>query len=399
MKNAIILITFTALVFLAGWWISDEPLDPAAQLWLETDDQENAAYQHLVDLIGIDPPFDPDTAQQKLDRPASFPPSNADLLEELLQQDLLCEHYTAACLLNQQQYDAQANELLSRFSPYLARYKSFLDFEEFRDKTPSGIDTPFPHYRRLIALARLQSLQWAMNKDGQGLASEIERLRHLLAQRHSILSKVIVTRILSEKIQLAALLMQQGQPVSLSQYRLSTAEKSFRSALAYEFRFSTSVLQQDWRSNEFFGEHWLENLYYIIGLRENITTNRAFLFYQHYADLSENPPFVITNDVYQLPAPSLSQAIRNPAGNQLLESSLPHFTEYLNRLSHLDAQMQLLSWFRHHDPSLPNPWSPEGGMMLEKSSDEICFPSDFNSENMRSCLPLLDADQHLEKQG
>lgn len=396
MKNAIILLLFTGLVFLAGWWVSDEPLDAAAQLWLEDTEEENAAYQYLIEMVGIDPPFDPDNIQQRLDSPH---PTGPEPLEELQQKDLLCDNYTAACLLKQQQHTATGQALLSRFSPYLARYQHFLAFDDFKEMTPARIDTPFPRYRRLITLARLQSLNWAMNKDGQGLASEIERLRHLLAQHHSILSKVIVTRILSEKIQLAALLMQQGQPVSLSQYRLSTAEKSFRSALAYEFRFSTRVLQHDWRSHEFFGEHWLENLYYIIGLRENITTNRAFLFYQHYADLSENPSFIIANDVYQLPAPSLSQAIRNPAGNQLLESSLPHFTEYLSRLSHLDAQIQLLSWFRHHDPSLPNPWSPEGGMTLEKSSDEICFPSDFNSEKMRSCLPLLDADQHLEKQG
>lgn len=390
MRNAALLIGFTSLVFFMGWWISDDKVAPPAQRWLETDNTPNEAYQYLVNLVGVNEPFNREIIQQRLSQSRSPIAASVDHLAELEDESLLCEAYSASCLQNQQQKRYEAHALLTRYALQLEHYQHFLAFEHFSDRTPAGPDSAFPRYHQLLSLARLQSLQWALNDNGgEGLADEIVRLRKLLSQDHSLLSKLTVSQMLSEKLQLAALLMQQGQQIPLSQYGLSYDERSLRSALTFEFRLATAVLESDWETEDLGIAGWLEHLMLVAGLRKNMTTNRAFLYFEHYADLSENPSAVIASDDYKIPSPTWPQRVRNPVGNHLLDSAFPDMPEYLYRLAHLDAQLRLLSWFRHPDQTLPNPWSPDGDGNLQKTGKEMCFPTSFNTDKARSCLPLL----------
>lgn len=393
MKNALIVVLFTGLVFFIGWWISDEELDPVAKNWIERTHQESQAYNYLLG-IGVKPGQSPQQVgnqyyqKQQTSDMLFFP----DTFDSLGQHELLCDYQKPSCLLQQQNNRENALALLHEYHHVIERYQHFIHMDDFADNTPLNMDANFPNYNLLLVAGRLQSLQWALaDTPGEALADDIEQLRKLLTADHNLISKLVVARILDEKIRLAALLVQQDKAITISRYRLSTEEKSLRAAMIKEFRLRANfLLQEDYMS---YPESSLWDVVrFRLGLRKNITLNRDLGFTRHYADLSENPASVIAADNYSMPAPTASQTIRNPVGNFLLEIAAPSMKEYLIRVAHLDAKLQLLGWFRHQDVSLPNPWSESGKPGMTVSDEEVCFTTTTNTPEHRSCLPLITAN-------
>ena len=391
MKNAIILILFTGLIFFLGWWISDESLNPVAQRLVDKKTYESAAYNYLLG-IGVPEQEDPARRGNELARAQHLNPAITipDNFVSLRDHALLCEHISSSCFKRQRENVREATQLLEQYNFLIQRYRHFLSLADFSENTPSDIEANFPNYRLLISASRMQSLAWSIHQDsGDELATEIEQLRRLLSKDHNLLSKIIVARILDEKIQLAGLMIQEGNSVSISNYQLSKDEISLRTAILNEFRIAASIFDKNSAQKRKSSMNIFGRIAWQLGVRENMTLNHLLIAYRHYASLSENPAQVIAEDEFLPEEPGWLHKVRNPVGNAMLAVAYPDMKQYLVRIAHLDAKLRLLSWLRHPTKNIRNPWSAENGVSFSEFSDMICFKSSYNTEDYNSCLPRL----------
>ena len=298
----------------------------------------------------------------------------------------------ASCLLQQQEKRVAAEALVNRYQFLIDRYQTFLDFAYFSDNTPPRLDATFPEYSLLITASRLQSLAWALSDAPEkNIDREIQQLRHWLAQDHSLISKMIANAMLAEKLQLTALLVQQGKMPTLRLAPLTTAEKSFQAPLQKEFAMMAHFfIDEQYRDgNE--AASWIEEIQFRAGLKKHISVNRMLPLYQYYAQLAEQPVDAIEADQFHPDPASMSEAIRNPIGNVLLETASPDFKQYLLRLVHLDARMALLKQLDKTETDNPvnNPWTPGKEDTLTRRDKQLCFRHAPDHDRYNSCLPLL----------
>lgn len=394
MKKVILVIGVLALAGFTTWWLQDAPLDDAAQQWLNTTpNDDNPAYAYL---LGFGAPADQSPERQGnalVQRQKTHPDLTLpNAYPELSSIDLFCQTMDAPCLLKQQAKKSESTALVARYRLLIDRYQTFLAFSYFSDDTPPHLNATFPEYSLLIAASRLQSLAWAISETpGEDIGKEIQQLRHWLAQDHSLISKMIANAILAEKLQLVALLVQQGKMPVPNLALLSPAEKSFQSPLKKEFSLMAHFfLHEQYRDGQQ-SASWFEEIQFKAGLKKHISVNRMLPIYQHYAELAEQPVDVIEADTFQPEPASTSETIRNPIGNVLLETATPNFKEYLLRLVHLDARMALLKKLGDTDTSQQanNPWTPGKDDTLSRQDQQLCFRHAPGHDRYNSCLPLL----------
>ena len=391
MKNAIILILFTGFIFFIGWWISDESLNPVAQHWIEEPVKESKAYNLLLG-IGSEPGLSAEEEGRRLFYARLKDPTVAipNHFGRQVSPDLLCDYANYSCLANQRKHVDAIPAILRDYQTLIERYQQLITMDRYVDNTPLNLTVDFPRYALLLEASRLSSLQLLTQPNiASALATEIKHIRHFLGQEHNLISKLVTARILAEKIQFASLLVQEGTPVALADYRLSIEEKSLATALRYEFLLRARFLIDEQYKQGISEMTIWERLALALGTRTNITLNRDLASTLHYADLSENPAVIIVNDHYVMPPPTTGQTIRNPFGNYLLEIATQDMKSYLLRMAHLDAKLQLLGWLRHPDQALPNPWPESAPIVIDKEKQQICFPTSQNSDQQNSCLPWL----------
>ena len=394
MKKIILVIGVLALAGFTTWWLQDAPLDVAARQWLDTTpSDDNPAYAYL---LGFGAPADQSPARQgqalaqRQKNHPDLPLPNS--YRDLNASPLLCRNMDASCLLQQQEKRVEAEALVNRYQFLIDRYQTFLGFAYFSDNTPPRLDATFPEYSLLITASRLQSLAWALsNAPEKNIDREIQQLRHWLAQDHSLISKMIANAMLAEKLQLTALLVQQGKMPTLRLVPLTTAEKSFQAPLQKEFAMMAHFfIDEQYRDgNE--AASWIEEIQFRAGLKKHISVNRMLPLYQHYAQLAEQPVDAIKADQFHPDPASMSEAIRNPIGNVLLETASPDFKQYLLRLVHLDARMALLKQLDKPETDNPvnNPWTPGKEDTLTRRDKQLCFRHAPDHDRYNSCLPLL----------
>ncbi|HIL23398.1 MAG TPA: hypothetical protein EYG20_08955 [Alcanivorax sp.] len=394
MKKIILVIGVLALTGFTTWWLQDAPLDDAARQWLDTTpSDDNPAYAYL---LGFGAPADQSPARQgqalaqRQKNHPDLPLPNS--YRDLNASPLLCRNMDASCLLQQQEKRVEAEALVNRYQFLIDRYQTFLGFAYFSDNTPPRLDATFPEYSLLITASRLQSLAWALsNAPEKNIDREIQQLRHWLAQDHSLISKMIANAMLAEKLQLTALLVQQGKMPTLRLAPLTTAEKSFQAPLQKEFAMMAHFfIDEQYRDgNE--AASWIEEIQFRAGLKKHISVNRMLPLYQHYAQLAEQPVDAIEADQFHPDPASMSEAIRNPIGNVLLETASPDFKQYLLRLVHLDARMALLKQLEKTETDNPvnNPWTPGKEDTLTRRDKQLCFRHAPDHDRYNSCLPLL----------
>ena len=394
MKKIILVIGVLALTGFTTWWLQAAPLDDAARQWLDaTPSDGNPAYAYL---LGFGAPADQSPARQgqalaqRQKNHPDLPLPNS--YRDLNASPLLCRNMDASCLLQQQEKRVEAEALVNRYQFLIDRYQTFLGFAYFSDNTPPRLDATFPEYSLLITASRLQSLAWALsNAPEKNIDREIQQLRHWLAQDHSLISKMIANAMLAEKLQLTALLVQQGKMPTLRLAPLTTAEKSFQAPLQKEFAMMAHFfIDEQYRDgNE--AASWIEEIQFRAGLKKHISVNRMLPLYQHYAQLAEQPVDAIEADQFHPDPASMSEAIRNPIGNVLLETASPDFKQYLLRLVHLDARMALLKQLEKTETDNPvnNPWTPGKEDTLTRRDKQLCFRHAPDHDRYNSCLPLL----------
>ena len=394
MKKIILVIGALALTGFTTWWLQDAPLDVAARQWLDTTpSDDNPAYAYL---LGFGAPADQSPARQgqalaqRQKNHPDLPLPNS--YRDLNASPLLCRNMDASCLLQQQEKRVEAEALVNRYQFLIDRYQTFLDFAYFSDNTPPRLDATFPEYSLLITASRLQSLAWALSDAPEkNIDREIQQLRHWLAQDHSLISKMIANAMLAEKLQLTALLVQQGKMPTLRLVPLTTAEKSFQAPLQKEFAMMAHFFIDDQYRDGNEAASWIEEIQFRAGLKKHISVNRMLPLYQHYAQLAEQPVDAIEADQFHPDPASMSEAIRNPIGNVLLETASPDFKQYLLRLVHLDARMALLKQLDKPETDNPvnNPWTPGKEDTLTRRDKQLCFRHAPDHDRYNSCLPLL----------
>ena len=394
MKKIILVIGVLALAGFTTWWLQDAPLDVAARQWLDTTpSDDNPAYAYL---LGFGAPADQSPARQgqalaqRQKNHPDLPLPNS--YRDLNASPLLCRNMDASCLLQQQEKRVEAEALVNRYQFLIDRYQTFLDFAYFSDNTPPRLDATFPEYSLLITASRLQSLAWTLSDaPGKNIDREIQQLRHWLAQDHSLISKMIANAMLAEKLQLTALLVQQGKMPTLRLVPLTTAEKSFQAPLQKEFAMMAHFFIDDQYRDGNEAASWIEEIQFRAGLKKHISVNRMLPLYQHYAQLAEQPVDAIEADQFHPDPASMSEAIRNPIGNVLLETASPDFKQYLLRLVHLDARMALLKQLDKPETDNPvnNPWTPGKEDTLTRRDKQLCFRHAPDHDRYNSCLPLL----------
>ena len=394
MKKIILVIGALALTGFTTWWLQDAPLDVAARQWLDTTpSDDNPAYAYL---LGFGAPADQSPARQgqalaqRQKNHPDLPLPNS--YRDLNASPLLCRNMDASCLLQQQEKRVEAEALVNRYQFLIDRYQTFLDFAYFSDNTPPRLDATFPEYSLLITASRLQSLAWTLSDaPGKNIDREIQQLRHWLAQDHSLISKMIANAMLAEKLQLTALLVQQGKMPTLRLVPLTTAEKSFQAPLQKEFAMMAHFFIDDQYRDGNEAASWIEEIQFRAGLKKHISVNRMLPLYQHYAQLAEQPVDAIKADQFHPDPASMSEAIRNPIGNVLLETASPDFKQYLLRLVHLDARMALLKQLDKPETDNPvnNPWTPGKEDTLTRRDKQLCFRHAPDHDRYNSCLPLL----------
>lgn len=395
MKKIMLAIGALSLAAFTIWWLTDVPLDNAAKQWLAaTPSKDNPAYTYL---LGFGVPAAQSPSQQGrtlLQRQKNHPDlALPNHYRSLSDSPLLCKTIDASCLLNQQKNRRNAEALISQHQFLIDRYRTFIGFPYFSDNTPYILNATFPDYQLLLAASRLQSLRWAIsNNPGEALGTEIHELRRWLTQDHSLISKLIANAILTEKLQLAALLTQQQKIAALTLSPLTQEEKSFQSPFMKEFSLMATFFLDEhyWQGSE--GTVWSEKIRFSVGMKKKMTVNRMLPLYQHLSALSAQPVSAIKTDNFQIESPSFSQRIRNPIGNILLDVGGPNFKDYLLRLVHLDAQIQLMKHLdrgTQNDPVTNNPWTPGKKDTLTRKEQQLCFATAPHSDHYSSCLPLL----------
>lgn len=380
-----------ALLIALIWWFSDEPLNDDARAWLADVPANSEAYRCLLG-IGAAPDKDACTVgrqwlqrgQQQTD---TAPPNHFGSLHN---HALLCEYRNADCLLKQQADTSKARALLADNEVLRRRYRHLLSLEEFADLTPPKLESHFPHYTLLMAAARLQSLAVATRMEpADSLVREIRQLRHLLTRHHNLLSKMIVTAMLQEKLRLLALLVQQQRLANPLPAPLNAAEHNMDKSLKAEFRLmATFFLEQDYLDE---GEDAYGRLALWVGLRPHVSVNRMTRLYRHYMDQATLPPSEREKAAFSLPAPRWRDRLRNPMGNLLLEIGAPDLSTYIARLDYLDAQLRLFHWLAEADKPPGNPW-PSRAATPTRQDQRLCFDAPDSGGLSRPCLPLWNAD-------
>ncbi|MEQ3724396.1 hypothetical protein [Alcanivorax sp.] len=394
MKKIILIIGVLALSGFTTWWLQDAPLDDAARQWLNTTpSDDNPAYAYL---LGFGAPADQSPSRQGsalVQRQKSHPDlALPNAHRDLDASSLLCRNMDASCLLHQQEKRVESEALVNQYQFLIDRYQTFLGFAYFSDNTPPRLDATFPEYNLLVTASRLQSLAWAISEaPGEKIVEEIQQLRHWLTQDHSLISKMIANALLAEKLQLTALLVQQGRMSTLTLAPLSPEEKSFQAPMQKEFALMAHFfIDEQYRDGNEVAS-WIEEIQFRAGLKKNISVNRMLPLYQHYAQLADQPVDVIEADQFQPKPASTSEAIRNPIGNVLLETASPDFKQYLLRLVQLDARMTLLKQLGDTDvpPRAANPWTPGKDDTLIRKDQQLCFRHAPDHDRYNACLPLL----------
>ena len=395
MKRFILLAMVVALLAAVIWWFQDEPLNDDARAWLADTPAASQAYECLLGM-GAAPDQDACEVGERLFRRQQ---QQADIslpaqVDSPSDNTLLCEYRSADCLLAQQAHVSAANTLLAENTVLRQRYLHLLSVDEFADLTPARLDSEFPRYQLLMAGARLQSLAVAINaQPAQSLVREIQQLRRLLTGQHSLLSKMIVTAMLEEKLRLLALLVQQDRLANPLPAPLSTAEHDMKPALKAEFRLVTTLfLERDYLQHE---QSAYERLLFRVGLRPHTTVNRVTGMYRHYMAQADLTPAEREAAPISLPEPDWQSRLRNPVGNLLLEVGTPDMGTYIARLDYLDAQLRLFHWLAGEQDPPGNPWSSHPDTPVQKDQ-QLCFDTPDYDGRGSPCLPLLTTEPDLD---
>lgn len=319
---------------------------------------------------------------------------------------LFCRWREPGCVNQVFASPAMLDKALKRNTVLRERYRRFMAFDDYATLTIPAPDEPFPPFEYLQAGDRLQLLSViALSQQGHKaqsmamLVGHIGDLRRQLVRQDIVVGKVLFASLLSQALDVAAVLGREGKCRTLSLAPLSRAERSLEKAIARDvWGFHTLFQSLDGHGDFFHVGGGTPGWWVRLFFKPTMTTNALWIRYRHALALSamSASDFADALSDERRPSPQAS-LLRNYAGQALVRVSGPEYQEYIALLHDLEAKIVLFNAFNGcqsvQTDVVQNPYyqafSPafqSGGEGQENTS--VCFAGPLADERKVRCLRL-----------
>lgn len=291
-----------------------------------------------------------------------------DLSQSSDKANLFCglnENNCIKVLFDNQQY----------WQPTIEKYNILLNrYQEFLNREPAVTDylitqnSPMPSYYPLIMAQRLTHLSYLNAEDKTVFVNELEKeqvmLKNQLKWADSLIQKVIIQRMLANNLQITVLLKTRfglnfNTPVS----NLTTAEKSLRLPLSYEFVwYEQEIKKQNKKLKNY--QHYT-------------TFNGIATHYLNQIKLSEQSAIEIGK--YQINYQKTQNSIKinkkhNKTGFILANNSAQNYVDYAQNLNELDNVINMTNYIlTDNDKYLINVFTGDKKGIIQ-DNEKICMP-------------------------
>lgn len=262
------------------------------------------------------------------------------------------------------------------WQPAINKYGVLLNrYQEFLNRKPAVTDylitqnSPMPSYYPLIMAQRLTHLSYLNTKHkNTNIANELEKEREILKNQlkwaDSLIQKVIIQRMLANNLQITVLLKTRfGLNFNTLVSNLTTAEKSLRLPLSYEFVwYEQEIKKQNKKLKNY--QHYA-------------TFNGIATHYLNQIKLSEQSAIEIGK--YQINYQKTQNSIKinkkhNKTGFILANNSAQNYVDYAQNLNELDNVINITNYIiTGNDNHLINVFTSDKKGIIQ-DNEKICMP-------------------------
>ncbi len=325
---------------------------------------------------------------------------------------LLCNYQEVDCVNYIFNHIENIPSLLQRSQLLSQRYLTFSTFTDFHTMSKPDIAEPLAPYKYLIRAVRLSHLQQILlASQGQTVAAiqqlylQHKKLRAQLVQQDILIGKLMLLGLLSENIDLIAVLANTYQlKLSNNLTSLSKEERSLAISFSREARMMHTLYQQldgaadilnaEGELSSFVVPSWLT---YIL-FKVNMTTNESYKSLYYFSILSELSIDRFNQEMQQQALlPTINHhGVRNAIGSILVQIADPSYVEYISDFWDVENKIQLFNAHLNNSSEaevineLQNIYTSAVNThpYLSKDKRQLCFDNPFNSNAKYNCLLL-----------
>jgi len=415
----LIVLAFIGLFFL--WYSRDVDLNPEAAQWIQELNQkeaiENNAYLYLLGIEAAETQDPFQIGQEKLDLYLNFLRDNEIYTSEakeplvlkiknqirLPDKEQFCQFAKIECLETWLQ--SSLDELESHLNKHQLiydRYKFYLSIPDSKRLGYPSINDPIPEYSYLKmgnTLSNLKTLLAArkgIKLRHKPLIDEINDLRRRLRQSEQMLTKLVITSMISDSLAILFFL-EQRDIVNINEPLdpLNQSELSLASDLQYEFVMQANFYPRLMRTKNLFDGNKEHPPYFnSIVIKPNKTINMLHDYFSNLIKLEKLPPANYFSAYEKIYSDYSNQSIdlKNPVGSTLARVGTFNMQKYKMRIFALDAKIKLFNAYTASKDlgndteinHLINPFFPEETVII--NDEEICFRTPSEDKNNQACL-------------
>lgn len=309
-----------------------------------------------------------------------------------------CKRWEKGCLATMfsGQFDVQS--LLEKHKTLVARVDTFFSYDEYKTLSKPTPQAVIPEYQYLSTIERLRVLEAiSYYKKGDAaqaiekLMSRLSILRKAMELQDNLIGKLILIVKLSEIVDVMSVMLSSTNVDVPLIPPLSQPEKSFHQIVTREFLLGYYYLEKLDRNPHFFDEEatypgWAIRAVY----KPNMTINAIASMYYRLEALAQLTPAEFAKQVgtYDDGVESTS-ALRNVAGNILLDVASLQMSAYVARFNDLDVKFSLFNQ-RYHlkrdSEAMNNPYY--GIEKPTENNGRVCFTGPVEDKQSLRCLPV-----------
>lgn len=313
-----------------------------------------------------------------------------------------CKRWESGCLMSLFSDDIDYSALLSENALLISRVKELHAYKEYQTQIKPLVTEVLPDYAPVLAASRLNiAAAIVLFKEGRAddavrvLFENISVLRYQLAIQDTIIGKVIYAAQLSEHLDVASIILNNGKTAAMPDTipNLSLAEKQFDVVMAREFISLNNIMKDLDRSPDFWQMNdgaytdapgWLVRM----AFKPNMTINAVTPIYNRAIALSVLEPSQFAIEMTkERELPVVTSKLRNYAGAVLANISGPNYDEYVARIMDLDVKIELFNQYYHNGKAvekISNPYFKDKAAFVD--SGRICFDVPLTNDNDYLCL-------------
>ncbi|HEX7028090.1 MAG TPA: hypothetical protein VF268_12685 [Gammaproteobacteria bacterium] len=425
--NTVHILSLEALAILAlliAVMLTDDPLNPEAEAWLEiannTEDVDGNGYYYLLG-IAAEASDEPEVfGRQQL---AAYREAEAVMRKDgsgvidfsweeplpLPRGDAYCHNNEDGCLQRLFDNPEAIRRELETQAILLDRYREFIRLPAFKTLTWPNYYEAYPPYQYVSRGNRLVQLQAILdvmqgNRSGalEALYRDIENIRRHLILADSLIYKLVLTMMLANNLELLANVYDSSIDPPMPLGLLTDDERSLHRPMIREFGMSANTLLYMNENPRTLGEE-LDIPHWMVGsaFKPHMTVNDVFrihssidrlalfpppAFYQHInADLPTRAPFSLRNFIGWLLG---------------LMASSDAYSIYVARLNDIDCKIALVNavlpltrtqWMEMMQgstavPAVHNPYDPAQRPYIDAETQSLCFNGPYEDERGHRCV-------------